>query len=111
ARARADLEDERHRLSARSTRLVATATRQMRDLALAARPTLDTEDLARLRARGESAVDELRSLLGVLREDGTRAPALPAAEPVAPRRRPPWHADALTTVVLWGIALTVWLME
>ncbi|NLF05477.1 MAG: histidine kinase, partial [Actinomycetales bacterium] len=111
ARARAELEDERHRLSARSTRLVAAATRQMRDLALAARPTLDTEDLARLRARGESAVDELRSLLGVLREDGTRAPALPAAEPVAPRRRPPWHADALTTVVLWGIALTVWLME
>src|SRR5690606_23571827 len=106
ARAREALEVERHRLTAQSARLLAVATKEMKALAKAAQSSLDEDSLARVRRRGEAAVEELRGLLSVLRDVG---PASPDPAPNPPHAsRPPWHTDALTAAFLCAVALIIW---
>lgn len=101
ARAREALEVERRRLTEQSARLVATATAEMRQIARDATESLDPDLLAQLRERGTAAVDELRDMLGVLRD-----PDDPPAGPVRPLEvaRAPWRQDLVTALALTALA-------
>lgn len=107
-RARVALEVERRRLTERSARLVATATAEMKQIALDALSTLDPTLLASLRARGDAAVDELRRMLTALRDPDVPAVRPPQPRPVEP---PPWREDALTALVLGALAVAVRLVD
>lgn len=110
SRAAKELAAEHRRLTARSARLLRAATLEMRELAGAARDELDVDLLARLRDRGNSAVDELRLLLGLLREPapGPVAPGTAGPDRLVAAARPRWHADAMTAVVLLVLAVLEW---
>lgn len=101
ARARRIVAAERRRLAQDSARVLTVACREMRDLARAARTDLAPSTLFRIRERGESAVDDLRALLDMLRTPST--PAAPVAEPIA--TRPPWPPDTALAVLITALLM------
>jgi signal transduction histidine kinase len=98
---------ERARLVSGSLDVVRTAVADMCDMARAAATSLSSDGLAQLHARGVSATQELRGLLGLLRSDPPDAP------PVAsdPSRTARWPQDVAVAVAVAGTLLVELLVE
>lgn len=103
SRARHIVDQERRRLGRASTRLLISASHEMRERAHAAREDLEPAQLARIRERGENAVEELRSLLDVL-----RMPRRTVSTPAVPASSRPQRNDVLTAALVSVLALAEW---